>query len=90
VYAEIYAESADWQQNRKVQKFVSGWPRRYGAPNFRLVIARGGSHVIGFAFGHGLGESTRWWEGKLEEFPDDVVTEWQGRTFAIIEVAVRS
>lgn len=89
LYAQLYAESSDWIRDREVHKFISSWPKRYGAPNFCLVTADIGDEVIGFAFGHALGESTRWWEGALEEFPQDVVAEWHGRTFAIIEIAVQ-
>ncbi|MGH3979592.1 MAG: GNAT family N-acetyltransferase [Pseudonocardiaceae bacterium] len=89
IYAEIYAEPPYCEGPAEVADFASGWPRRVDKPNFRLVVAQRGDEPIGFSFGHQLPAQTRWWDGALTPLPDDVTAERPGRTFAIIEIAVR-
>lgn len=36
-----------------------------------------------------LEPDTQWWSDTTELLPTDVVTEWEGRTFAVIDLAVR-
>jgi ribosomal protein S18 acetylase RimI-like enzyme len=89
LYAEEYAQSDDWDNDWEMQNFTLGWPNRHTAPDFRLVTAHYAGDLVGFAFGHALSGQTRWWDGRLEQFPDDVITERPGRTFAIIELIVQ-
>ena len=89
LYAEIYAEPPYNEGPAEVEDFASGWPRTIDQHNFRLVIARRESEPIGFAFGVQLRARTKWWEGALTPLPDSITTEVPGRTFAIIEIAVR-
>jgi GNAT superfamily N-acetyltransferase len=90
LYAEVYAEPPYCEGPADVADFVDGWPRRCAQPGFRLVVASSDSDPIGFAFGHELPEGTGWWSGLLDAAPPDVVAEWPGRTFAVIELAVRA
>jgi hypothetical protein len=89
LYAEVYAEPPYCEGADDVDSFVRDWPRRVEQPAFRLVVARAGEEAVGFAFGHPLTEKTRWWEGALEPLSPDLAAERRGRTFAIIELAVR-
>lgn len=89
LYAEVYAEAPYYEGSADVEDFRSGWPRRVDQPNFRLVIAHRMGEPVGFGFGHELRVQTRWWDGALAALPDKITTEWLGRTFAIIELAVR-
>jgi len=59
------------------------------APGFRLAVATADEQVVGFTFGHELTADTRWWSGALTPLPPEVTAERPGRTFAIIELAVR-
>ncbi|MET8428701.1 GNAT family N-acetyltransferase [Nocardia sp. NPDC004860] len=43
--------------------------------------------LVGFAYGYGL-KSGRWWEGLREPVPEGFTTEWEGRTFAVIDIGV--
>ncbi|MFY9809414.1 MAG: hypothetical protein WCC38_04090 [Pseudonocardiaceae bacterium] len=52
-------------------------------------MARRADESIGFAFGYRLRTQTQWWEGALTPLPDEITAEYSGRTFAIIEIAVR-
>lgn len=89
LYAEIYAEPPYYEGSADVEDFASGWSRRVDQPNFRLVIAHRKGEPVGFGFGHQLRANTGWWDGALTALPDSIATERPGRTFAIIELAVR-
>jgi ribosomal protein S18 acetylase RimI-like enzyme len=87
-YREVYAEAPYCEGPGEVEAFAKTWPGRRSAPGFRLAVARDRGRVVGFTFGHLLAARTRWWEGALEPLDLDT-TEWEGRTFAVIELAVR-
>ncbi len=89
LYAEIYAEPPYNEGPAEVEDFTSGWSQRIDQHNFRLVMARRGDEPIGFAFGYQLRTQTKWWDGALTPLPDEITAEHSGRTFAIIEIAVR-
>ena len=89
IYADIYAEPPYCEGPADVKEFVEGWPRRVGQAGFRLVLARCGDGLAGFTFGHQLLPGTHWWKGATTHFPDDLTKEFPGRTFVIIELAVR-
>lgn len=89
LYAEVYAEPPYYEGPADVVDFVAGWPQRVRQPHFRLVVAWEGDELVGFSFGHQLPTQTGWWDGALTPLPDHITTEYAGRTFAIIELAVR-
>ena len=60
------------------------------APGFRLVTARAGGDLIGYAFGYVLPVSARWWAGLLDTPPAGFTTETGSRTFALNELHVRA
>lgn len=90
IYADAYAEAPYGEGPDDVAEFGRGWPSRVAQPSFRLVVARLRTQPVGFAFGHRLTITTRWWAGMLGDVDDDLTTEREGRTFAVIELAVRS
>ena len=59
-------------------------------PTFGMATAWDESTLIGFAYGRALNGGARWWEGIQTPVADDVVHEWDGRTFAIIGMASRA
>lgn len=89
LYAEVYAEPPYYEGPAEVADFTSGWSRKIDQRNFRLVVARRADEPIGFAFGLQLRARTKWWDGALTPLPDELTAEYPGRTFAIIEIAVR-
>jgi ribosomal protein S18 acetylase RimI-like enzyme len=89
LYAEIYAEPPYGEGPADVEDFTSGWSRTIDQTNFRLVVARSAGQPIGFAFGLQLRARTKWWNEALAPLPSEITTEYQGRTFAIIEIAVK-
>lgn len=89
LYAEVYAEPPYNEGPAEVEDFTSGWSRTIAQRNFRLVVARQADEPIGFAFGFQHGTRTKWWDGALTPLPGEITAEYPGRTFAIIEIAVR-
>lgn len=88
VYASAYGEAPYSEGPDDVAEFGKGWSARVAQPSFRLVTAQLHGRTVGFAFGHQLTATTRWWQGMLDEVEPDLVTEYEGRTFAVIELAV--
>jgi ribosomal protein S18 acetylase RimI-like enzyme len=89
MYAEVYQEPPYLEGPSEVAEFVADWPRRVAQPGFRLVVAELAGEYVGFAFGHQLAPGTRWWTGATTTLPEGTTQEFPGRTFAIIELAVR-
>jgi ribosomal protein S18 acetylase RimI-like enzyme len=83
LHAEVYAGQAD-----------DGFARRFRVlrrqPGFVLAEARHGGYLVGYAFGMPLRPSTSWWRQLTTPLPEEVTTEHPGRTFALVELAVRA
>ena len=57
---------------------------------FVLAEARHGGYLVGYAAGLPLRPSTSWWRGVTTPLPDELTDEHPGRTFALVELAVRA
>lgn len=57
-------------------------------PACALVTANAADELVGFAYGVALKPGTAWWSGMTEPLPEELTAEWNGRTFAIIDIAV--
>ena len=90
IYSEVYAEAPYHEGPADFDDFAQSLPHRAKAPSFRVVVATAGRETVGFALGHQLGSNTKWWDGALAPLPGDLTSEWPGRTFAVIELAVRA
>jgi ribosomal protein S18 acetylase RimI-like enzyme len=82
LHAEVYGDQPG-----------DGFARRYQVlrrqPGFVLAEARHGGYLVGYAFGVPLRPSTSWWRQLTTPLPEEVTTEHPGRTFALVDVAVR-
>lgn len=82
LHAEVYGDQPD-----------DGFARRFRIlrrqPGFVLAEARHGGYLVGYAFGMPLRPSTSWWRHLTTPLPDEVTAEHPGRTFALVELAVR-
>ena len=82
LHAEVYGAPPD-----------DGFARRFRVlrrqPGFVLAEARHGGYLVGYAFGTPLRPSTSWWRQLTTPLPEEVTTEHPGRTFALVELAVR-
>jgi GNAT superfamily N-acetyltransferase len=90
VYGEVYREPPYCEGPEDVDAFIAGMPRRAKQPAFRMVTASLDEDLAGFAFGHQLTADTKWWSGATTELASEVTREGSGRTFAVIELAVRA
>jgi ribosomal protein S18 acetylase RimI-like enzyme len=90
LYAEVYSEPPYNEGPDDVARFATSWERYLRQPGFRLVLARKGEHAVGMALGHELAPDTDWWQGLLTPLSDGFTGETPGRTFAVIELAVRA
>ena len=83
LHAEVYGERSDDVFARRFRVM-----RRQ--PGFVLAEARHGGYLVGYAFGVPLRPSTSWWRQLTTPLPEEVTTEHPGRTFALVELAVRA
>jgi ribosomal protein S18 acetylase RimI-like enzyme len=90
IYSEVYAEAPYHEGASDFGDFAQSLPLRAKAPSFRVVVATASGEAVGFALGHQLSPNTKWWDGALAPLPGDLTNEWPGRTFAVIELAVRA
>jgi GNAT superfamily N-acetyltransferase len=58
-------------------------------PGYVLAEARHGGYLVGYAAGFPLRPSTSWWRQLTTPLPDEVTAEHPGRTFAVVDLAVR-
>jgi ribosomal protein S18 acetylase RimI-like enzyme len=72
----------------------SGFPRKLRTwrrqPGFALATAHHGEYLVGYACGMPLRTSTDWWRGLTAPLPEHVTAEHPGRTFALLDLAVRA
>jgi ribosomal protein S18 acetylase RimI-like enzyme len=59
-------------------------------PTFELSTAYVGDELVGFLYGIRLRPGTAWWDDFLSPVPEEITREWEGRTFALIYLAVAS
>ena len=59
-------------------------------PSFGIATAERGGQLVGFAYGYTLPSNTKWWTEFTHPIPSGLGDEQEGRTFALIDLAVRS
>jgi ribosomal protein S18 acetylase RimI-like enzyme len=57
-------------------------------PSFGASLAFAGSELVGFLYGYALPPTTHWWEGFVPPVDPAITEECEGRTFALIYLAV--
>ncbi|TKK90381.1 GNAT family N-acetyltransferase [Herbidospora galbida] len=62
--------------------------RLAGDPSFSAVIAWHAGEPVGYAYGHRLPADHGWWRAIPEPLPAEFTDEWDGRTFALVSLAV--
>ena len=80
LHADGQADADDYPARFRVQR---------RQPGFVLAEARHGGYLVAYASGMPLRPSTDWWRHLTAPLPDDVTTEHQGRTFALLDLLVR-
>jgi ribosomal protein S18 acetylase RimI-like enzyme len=59
-------------------------------PGFVMTEARSGGYLVGYATGAPLRPSTSWWRELTTPLPEEVITEYPGRTFSVLDLVVRA
>ncbi len=90
LYLDVYADPPYEWGAEHANLFVERFQGQAKADGFALVEARHGTELVGIAFGVTLQPSTPWWQNLLEPLPVAVTTERPGRTFAVVELLVRT
>ncbi|WP_327267133.1 GNAT family N-acetyltransferase (plasmid) [Streptomyces sp. NBC_01232] len=89
VYEAVFAEPPYNEGPRDVAEFLERYQREHKTPGFRLVLARDGGELTGFAYGLPLASTTGWWSGFLNTaLPEEFTREDGRRTFVVMELAV--
>lgn len=90
LYIEVYAEPPYAWGSEYADLFVKRFEVQARQPGFALVEARRGEALVGCCFGVTLQPTTPWWQHLLASLPSDVTEERPGRTFAVVELLVRT
>ena len=87
---EVYAEPPYGWSEDEAGEFARRFAVQCRQPGFVLAEARHGGYLVGYAFGMPLRPATSWWRHLTAPLPADVITEYPGRTFALVDLAVRA
>jgi hypothetical protein len=90
LFREVYAEPPYEWGAEHAELFSKRFAGQCQDAGFSLVEARDGGKLIAFGFGVTLAPTTPWWQNLVTPLPDDVTHEHVGRTFALVELLVRS
>ncbi|KPI33248.1 GCN5-related N-acetyltransferase [Actinobacteria bacterium OV450] len=88
-YEEVYADPPYSEGPSDVAQFMEHYLRHTQRPGIRLVIARAGEEVVGFAYGYFLPPESGWWTNVDQPLAEDFTREDGARTWVILELAVR-
>jgi len=88
-YEEVYVEPPYSEGPSDVVQFIDAYLHHTKQPGMRLIVARAGEDVIGFAYGYFLPRDTGWWTNVDQALPEDFTREDGCRTWVILELAVR-
>ena len=90
LYAQVFSKPPFAWDEEEPQRHRSSLQRLIEEePSFGITIAMVGDELVGFAYGYTVPPGTRRWQRFATPVPVDLATEWEGRTFALIDFAVR-
>ena len=89
LHAEVYGGLA-YSSDPDGRDFAARLRTHRRQPGFTLAVAFSGGFLIGCAMGMPLRPATSWWRGVTTALAEDVTVEHPGRTFALVELMVRS
>jgi ribosomal protein S18 acetylase RimI-like enzyme len=89
LHAEVYGDPP-YLRGDEADAFPGRFAVQCRQPGFALAQARHGGYLVGYAAGMPLRPSTSWWRELTTALPAEVTTERPGRTFALLDLAVRA
>ncbi len=90
IYGEVNAEPPYYEDADGIADFRKRTRVQTERPGFELVSAHADEEIAGFAFGFSLPPDTNWWESVVPAPSTEMAEEWEGRTFALVELDVRA
>jgi GNAT superfamily N-acetyltransferase len=90
IYSEVYSEPPYQWGDDHTKLFEERLEVQRRQDGFSLVSAEIGGEPIGFIFGVTLRPESPWWSDLLSPIGENVTRESPGRTFAVVELLVRS
>jgi GNAT superfamily N-acetyltransferase len=88
LYYEAFSQPPHtWPENEETA-FRQRLARLATNPTLGIVTALAEDNLLGFAYGYTLLPDTSWWHGFITPVPEEVTSEREGRTFALIDFAV--
>lgn len=89
VYLAAFGAPGYDEGQEEARRFVEEQlPRHLERDGFRLAEATADGTLVGFAYGY-TGQRGQWWTDRVAELaPPDVVDEWLGGHFELVELAV--
>lgn len=88
--AEVYADAPYGWGDQEAAEYARRLTVQARQPGFVLAEARHGAYLVGYGCGMPLRPATSWWRQLTAPLPEDVTTEYGGRTFALADLAVRA
>jgi ribosomal protein S18 acetylase RimI-like enzyme len=89
LHAEVYGDPP-YSRGDAANVFRGRFLVQCRQPGFALAEARHGGYLVGYAAGMPLRPSTSWWRELTTALPAEITAERPGRTFALLELAVRA
>lgn len=89
LFREVYAEPPYEWGAEHAELFSERFAGQRRDAGFSLVEARCGDELIAFGFGVTLAPTTPWWRDLVTPLPEEIIREYVGRTFALVELLVR-
>lgn len=91
LYAGTFSVPPFTWDDHEAQRQRDSLRRLLSDPTFALAVAvaRDGDGLVGFVYGAQVPAHTRCWQGSVTPLAPEVAAEWQGRTFAVADMAVR-
>jgi ribosomal protein S18 acetylase RimI-like enzyme len=89
LHAEAYG-APPYRLPADPDEFIRRFRVQCRQPGFVLAEARSGGYLVGYAAGMPLRPSTSWWRALTTSLPEEVIAEYPGRTFSVIDLVVRA
>jgi ribosomal protein S18 acetylase RimI-like enzyme len=89
LHAEVYS-APPYRLHADADEFIRRFRVQCRQPGFVLAEARSGGYLVGYAAGMPLRPATSWWRALTTPLPEEVITEYPGRTFSVIDLVVRA
>ncbi len=89
LHAEVYG-APPYRRPGDADEFTRRFRVQCRQPGFVLAEARSGGFLVGYGAGMPLRPSTSWWRALTTPLPEEVITEYPGRTFSLVDLLVRA